>query len=221
MANFKQAMFQANLLYGLDLEEYEFEELGLIAWEFIGNKHTRLYRACLEIDCRDLSVELPCNADIIEAVTYTFEDPKSRHELNDTEQYIEYDKQFKDPLYTSGKFVHYNRIGNKLYFEENYGKVQVLYKGIVLDEEGLPDINEKESIAIATYAAYATAFKEFIKSGQPQAQNNYQVLKQEWAKKCDAARTPEYLNQNDMNEILDAKTSWDRKVYNKSLKPLK
>ena len=47
-----------------------------------------------------------------------------------------------------------------------------------------------------------------------------QLLKQEWNDRVTQARVPEYISQNDMNEILDAHTSWNRKVYGKSLKPI-
>jgi hypothetical protein len=47
-----------------------------------------------------------------------------------------------------------------------------------------------------------------------------QLLKQEWLQKCDAARVPSSISMNEMNEILDAKTSWNRKIYNKSYKPI-
>ena len=46
------------------------------------------------------------------------------------------------------------------------------------------------------------------------------MLEAKWNRLCDAARVPEYLNQNEMNEILDAKHSWDRKIFNKSYKPI-
>jgi len=52
----------------------DFEEIGLIAWERIGNKQMRLYRITLDVDCESKSVELPCNCDEIEAVTYGHED---------------------------------------------------------------------------------------------------------------------------------------------------
>jgi hypothetical protein len=38
-------------------------------------------------------------------------------------------------------------------------------------------------------------------------------------KLCSAARVPEKLSQNDMNDILDIKTKWDRKRYGKSFVP--
>ena len=47
------------------------------------------------------------------------------------------------------------------------------------------------------------------------------VLLQDWQKRCDAARVPDHIDQNMVNEILDAKSSWDRKIFNKSYKPVR
>lgn len=47
-----------------------------------------------------------------------------------------------------------------------------------------------------------------------------QLLQQEWLKLCSAARVPDYINQNEMNEILDANSNWNRKQFNKSFKPI-
>ena len=76
-------------------------------------------------------------------------------------------------------------------------------------------------MAIATYCAYVTKFKEGLRTNNANIINMAQVLKNEWNKFCDAARVPEELDQNDMNQILDAKSSWDRKRYNKSIKPVR
>jgi hypothetical protein len=54
----------------------------LIAWNKIGNKQHKLYRLRTQIDNTTLSVELPCNCDEIEAVTYDFED--WQYTTNDT-----------------------------------------------------------------------------------------------------------------------------------------
>ena len=47
-----------------------------------------------------------------------------------------------------------------------------------------------------------------------------QAVKQEWLRACSDARVPEHISQNEMNEILDARTRWDRKQYKKSFKPV-
>jgi len=42
------------------MEEEELEELGLIAWEHIGNKNTKLYKYTACPDSNN-SIKLPCN----------------------------------------------------------------------------------------------------------------------------------------------------------------
>lgn len=214
------------MLYDIEGDEEDLEEVGLIAYNFIGNKNTRLYRAILDVNCG--SVELPCNCDIIEAVTYCFEDwnyTSNTKEHGDqqslyTEQYIEGQKAFLDPVYLNGKYVKYKRVGDTLYVNKGLDKVQILYHGILLDEDGLPELTNKEAIAIANYIAYTYKYKEAIRTNN---QNTFQVamdLKRQWLFTCDAARVPEHISQEEMNEILDAQTSWNRKVYNKSFKPV-
>jgi hypothetical protein len=62
--------------------------------------------------------------------------------------------------------------------------------------------------------------KEGIKKRDQAAMTLSQTVQAEWLKKCNAARIPVHLTQNDMNTILNAKTRWDRKQYGKSLKPM-
>lgn len=228
MNNFLYAMTLTNSLYGLDLNEDDWIETALIAWNYIGNRRCRLYRFSARINCETLSVTLPCNADIIEAVTYSFEDWK--YTTNDlpegnlnsafVEEYIESRKTFTDPLYISGKYAHYERVGDTLYFDKDYGVVNVLYKGQVVDEEGLPEITDKEAIAIATYVAYTEKYKEGLRTNNTNILAIAQMLQKTWNQKCDAARVPTYIDQNDMNEILDASTSWNRKIFNKKYAPI-
>ena len=46
-------------------------------------------------------------------------------------------------------------------------------------------------------------------------------LQAEWNRRCDQARVANHLSQNDANAILNVKSSWDRKQYDKSYKPIK
>lgn len=229
MENFNSIFAHTKLLYDTELTPDEFEEIGLIAWNKIGNKQTKLYRYRSKIDCETLTVELPCNCDFIEAVTYDFED--WRYVTNDTvngdyqsqfiENYIEGRKLYKNPFYISGKFAKYERVNDTLYFDKDYGSVNILYKGIIVDDDGLPYINEKEKDAIACYIAYTKKFKEGLKTHNQLILQESQLLEQRWYRLCDAARVPQQINQNEMNEILDAKTSWNRKIFNKSWKYVK
>ena len=209
--NFHYAISLAQTLYDIEGDDDDLEEIGLVAYNFIGNKNTRLYRASLDINCQDGSVQLPCNVDIIEAVTYC--GPEY------TENYIESRKAFLDPFYVSGKFVKYKRVGDTLYVNKGLGRINILYHGILLDEEGLPEINDKEAIAIAEYIAYTYKYKEAIRTNNQNVLKMAQELKRQWLLHCQAARVPEYVSQEEMDKILNVQASWGRKFYNKSYKP--
>ena len=227
MNNFHYAMSLAQTLYDIEGDMEDMEEIGLIAYNHIGNKNTRLYRATLDVNCEDGSIELPCNVDIIEAVTYCGEDwnytsnTKHNGDLNSlyVENAIEAQKMFLDPFYVSGKYVDYKRVGNTLYVNKGLGKVNILYHGILLDEDGLPEINDKEAIAIADYIAYTYTYKKAIRTMNRDTMQLAKDLKNTWLFHCDAARVPEYVSQEEMNRILDVQSSWGRKVFNKSYKP--
>lgn len=225
--DFHYSMSLMETLYGITMQEDAFEEVALVAWGLIGNKRTRLYKhtVCMDL-CSDNSVQLPCNVDVIEAVTTNWEDWD--YSTNDTpngninsayiENYIEHRKSFKDPMYISGKFIKYEQVGDKLYFDKPYGKVTILYKGEILDDSGLPQVTDKEATAIATYCAYISKFKEGLMTNNPNIIQLANTLKQQWNTQVDQARTDYYMSQNEWDEILDAKTSWNRKQHNRSYK---
>ena len=137
MSDFHYAMNLANMLYNVSLLTEDFEEIALVAIQHIGNKRLRLYRTCLEVDCTTNTATLPCNCEIIEALTYGFEDwnyvsnilPNGDYFSQFTEQYIEGRKAFKDPYYIPGRYVKYERVGDTIYLDKDYGgKLFLLYK---------------------------------------------------------------------------------------------
>lgn len=222
--NFHYVAVLLDMLYGLEIDDEDLEELGLLAWDKIGNKSTRLYmyRTCLN---SDNSIELPCNASSVESVTIPFEDSiistnKSNYgDFNSQiiETDIEAQKVLKSPYYIPGKLISYEQVGSTLYFPQSYGTVNILYKGIIADEDGLPELTDKEANAIATYIAYVYKYKEGLKTNNTVMINLATNLENKWLKQCDQARVTG-LNQNDMNEILNIKNSWNRKNYSMSYK---
>ena len=100
-------------------------------------------------------------------------------------------------------------------------KINILYRGQVLDDDGLPQLTDKEVDALAAYIAYVVFYKRGLVNSDANMLTLAGTMKQEWLQKCDAARVSEYVSQNEMNEILDAQVNWNRKVFNKSYKPLK
>ena len=229
MNNFKYAITLAQMLYDIDINDMDtLIEIGLVAYNFIGNKNTHLVADIVNVDMRTGLVNLPCKADLVEAITYPkIEDwnytsnTKNFGDFNtlNVEQYIEKSKQFVDPLYVSGRLIKYRREGNYIYVNEKVDVVCVLYHTEQLDEEDLPLINDKEAIAIADYIAYTIKYKEALRSNNSNVFQMAQTIKKQWLLHCDAARVPEYVNQNEMNDLLETASSYNRKVYGRSFKP--
>lgn len=227
---FKTAYTQVRELYGLELNPDEFETLGIIAWDKIGNKNFRWYLFEVEPTVTDSGayyVDLPCNCDIIEAVTADYEDFEKTSNMNWSgnnvngwiEGYIEHRKFNTGFGYSSGKFIKYVREGNRLHLADKFNKVHILYKGVIVDDDGLPYLNEKEIDAIAAYCAYANDFKVARMTKDQFTFQMSQKMEQVWKSLCTQARVPDYMNQNEMDEILNVATSWDRKRFGKSFKP--
>lgn len=226
MNSFYYGLSLLNTLYGIEMNEDTYEEMALVGWELIGNKRSKLYRYSICVDDCSEGVELPCNCDILEAVTTDFEEwnystnttPNGDINSAFVESYIEHRKAFKNPLYISGKLIPYERVGNTLYFDRPYGRINILYKGLVLDDNGLPEITDREANALATYCAYISKFKEGLMTNNANIIQMANVLKSQWNLQCDQAREDHYMSQNEWNDVLDVKTSWNRKSHGKSLK---
>lgn len=225
--NFRYALTLAQTLYDVEGDSEDLIEIGLVAYNFIGNKNTQLIKTVLDVNCEDGSVQLPCGVLAIEAVTLQgLEDWNYTSNIKDqgdtnslyTEQYIESQKSFLDPHYVSGKFLKYRKVGDKLYVNKGLDKVLVLYHTEILDEDNLPEINDKEAIAIADYIAYTVKYKEAIKTNNRLILQMAQELKQQWLFHCDAARVPEHVSQNEMDAMLNSLSQWGRKTYGKSYK---
>ena len=214
-------------LYGAEPNSREFEDIALNGWELIGNKHTRLYRYICKTENKELA--LPCNVDIIESVSIPIADAQITSNKTNfwdpssalIENYIDLWEGMDDPFNQKGKLIKYKEGDNVLYFTRDYPTVIVVYQGILVnDETGLPLINEREMKAIAAYVAYIDCYKDGLQKRDRNILAIAQMLKEDWLRRCNAARIPDHLTQNDMNNILDVKVRWDRKQYGKSLKPI-
>ena len=234
MQNFHYIAVLLDQLYGISMDDANLEEIGLLAWESIGNKTRKMYKFSTMIDPSDNSITLPCNAlDIngdscIELVTASYEDWNSHTNLQDygdhetamIETQIESSKLYQGPYYLPGKVLKYEQVNDKLYFTHKYGRVNILYKGIIADEDGLPELTDKEAQAIATYIAYIVKFKEGLTKNNGDLLKLASVLEGRWHKQCNQARVKQ-LSQNDFDAILEVGSSWDRKRFGFGYKPLR
>ena len=224
--NFNAVYSLAQTLYGTALTPTAFEDIAMNGWEKIGNKHTRLYK--YKADVIDHRIELPCNCDVIESVHLPLLDAQMT--TNQTifnqittlfiEGYIEAWKCLDNPLYHHGKLVEYRQEDNSLYFDKDYSNVIIIYHGVIVDDEGLPLLNDKEVTALAAYIAYCDLYKRGIALRDKNLIELSEMTRREWLRACSAARVPVKFSQNDLDAILDVKTRWDRKAFGKSFKPI-
>lgn len=211
--------------YDITMDETTFENIAIHAWDHIGNKNYRLYRYCAVVE--DKQVKLPCNITQIEAVLANQVDfimPDNVSKWNytnyETEQYVESMHVNTEPFYSKGKLIDYQLIGNVLYFERTGFGITIIYKGVLADDTGLPTLNFKEVDAIAKYCAFVSMQKKAFTTKDQSAFQMAQMLRQQWQFAVDDARTPIVLNQNDMDRLLDVQTSWNRKKFGISFKPI-
>lgn len=230
---FYSALVHCHEFYGLELDEDRFEEYGMSAWSHIGNKDYKIYRVTL-IPCKDPESDLwvaclPCNATSIESITYDGESFPERDNVTDyagpmikssIENQVEDTKFGQHRLYNPGHFINYTQLGDKIYFTYPYDHVNVLYKGLYADEDGLPYINQKEKEAIAAYCAYVNDYRKARMTKDQSEMNLAQIQKAEWKRLCSAARVPEEMSQNQMNNIIQASVSWNRASYGIDYKPI-
>lgn len=223
--NFNSVYSLAQTLYDTTLNPNDFVDIALNGWEKIGNKYCVIKR--LTADTVDRRIKLPCDVDYIISVNHSFNDaqmtsPKTVLYQIDTlfiEHYVERWKWLNNPIYQSGKLAKYVVEDDHLVFNHDYRCITVVYYEVLRDEDGLPFLTDKEVQALATYVTYSYMYKKALQTQNANAFQLAQNLKGEWVKACSAARNPEKISLNDINEVLDSQVKWDRKFYNKSYKP--
>lgn len=227
--NFYSAQAHLYEFFGIDLPDDSFEEIGLHGWDKIGNKRTRFYKYRGKVVNGFL--KLPCNVDIIESVTIdsvdytkTIDKVAENHMRDHVESFIEYNTETDSHSYVSGSLVDYEidyELNGLLFKNCNNHMITVLYKGLIVDENGLPFLNFKEKEAIAIYCAWVHTMKQGMITKDKGTIELAMLLQARWNKACSNARSPIKLNQNDMDEILEVQHSWDRKTYGISFKPVR
>ena len=224
--NFNSVYSMASIVYGISVDPTNFEDVALLGWEYIGNKHTRLYRYTTHTTNKRIT--LPCNLTEIESVSIPYMDaqmvtnqstfPQVYNQF--VEKYIEAWKWDNSTLYEPGKLIKYREEGEDIVFDRDFSQVIIVYHGIIVDEDGLPLLNDKEVRALALYLVYSDTYKEALRRKDGELLKLALTTKNDWLKACTAARIPDVFTQNDMNAILDVKTRGDRKQYGKSYKPI-
>ena len=216
-------------MYGLEISQDTFETYAMSAFLKIGNKECKLYRTKIHPKPHSEGgwvASKPCNLDTIEAITTGFEDAQLSTTMNpyigtvnsSIEEDIESKKRYNSAYYMPGKLVKYTELGDDIYFNSPFSELNLLYKGWYTDENGFPYLNEKEVEAVALYCAYSEHYKKGIVSKDSSEIQLAQLLKKDWIQACKAARIPQDISQNTLNEILDTFVRRDVHRFGKTYK---
>ena len=218
-------------LYGLTMDEYDYLDLAVDALRDIKNFHTTEYLAILQVDENGMA-ELPCNVDVIDAVTSVkmglkaFKD-RARYEMSEkigTDDYftarkiiqeIEFEASFGLTNSSGVGYIPYQLMSNNSIMVDPHkagDKVAIAFTGVAVDPEGFPMITRKQSNALAAIAALALTIKSTY-SGNAKAANMLEFISGKASQLKQAASIPESISDNELDEILDAKTTFNRKSF--------
>lgn len=210
---------------GLDLKPDEFEIYGYRALELIGNYWGETVTECIKI--KNFVISLPDDCDYIEQITRTTEDfqitdniQRENYAKQIVENYVESRKRSKPILYQKGGYINYEINGDQINFKEDNIPVLIMYRRRALDSDGHPLITRDETEAIAAYCVYINNKKKLNLTKDKAAAELMQLYKSLWDTKCSLARTHEYFNQNDADELANINYSYGRKTYNLSKKTI-
>lgn len=238
LENFMNAKFLMKDLFGISMNDADFIEKAYRGFRKIGNIATATH--AINSTVSDCKVQLPCNVEFIESVSTgkTMLDPKNDIVYLYEDEYLPRANTYyyadiltspsmnkinisRSQLHPTGQFIPYEICGKnesvKVSDTWEGQKILIIYRGQVLDEDGLPALTPKEVEAIAYYVAFIdTQKKTWMK--EPGADKLLAYIKPESEIKLAAAKIPEYVSQNFWDEVLAANTRFDRKQFGSSYK---
>ena len=220
--------------YGMTMDEYDYLDIAVDALRDIRNFGLTEYLTIVKVG-KDGIVTIPCNLDYIDAVTSaktglkTF-NTRVRYEMDN----ILHMDRYYQALNIMNDLNHYGHLGNPgladitgdgyisyhlispheiKVQEAHIGRnIAIAYTGISVDEEGFPLINRKQANAIAAQAAKVALFKA-MSTGSQIAGGMMEFVNTEAARLKQAASIPEDITDNEIDEMLDATVTFNRKTY--------
>ena len=224
--------------YGLHIDEYDYLDIAISHLRDIKNFSTTEYIAYLAVSDKGEAI-LPCNLDSIDAVMSSkmglkaFGD-RQIYKLNDAINDDYYNAVgvmdaigfgFNTNAYDEGLTGLANNINSEGYLSyqlkgntisvnrKTSGKtLAVAYTGLSVDAEGYPLINYKQANALAALTAKTVNLKKASK-GDRNAMEMIQYFNSEAGRLKQAASIPEEITDNELDALLDAKTSFNRKTH--------
>tara|TARA_R110002012_G_scaffold290252_2_gene483816 strand:+ start:86 stop:859 length:774 start_codon:yes stop_codon:yes gene_type:complete len=231
--------------FDISMGDEDFVENSYPIYRDLGNVATATH-SFSQVLLNSSGIKLPCNCEYVEAVslgavnTGSYDDivitdadtnsitvSSSSSIMSDVlnDPRITKNDITKSQLHPKGTLVPYeidsSGCDKVLLFDNSLigESINVIYKAILMDEDGNPLISMKEADAIAHKMAFmVTQKKYFMDPNNNGISRLLAYIKPESERKAAAAKIPEYLSQNFWDRLLKAKVSMDRKVFYSSSK---
>jgi hypothetical protein len=222
------------MTYGLTIDEYDYIDMSIDALRDIKHFGITEYVIFTPVN-KEGYANLPCNATIIDAVTTNkmgkkvFKDRvlSELEILPDNDDYFVQQEIMSSLGYGIGYtprpgLVDVRGDGYISYFLTNSKKIKVderfsgsnicvAYKGISVDPEGYPLITRKQANALAAIVAKNVMTKRAYR-GEKVAIAMLELAMANSARLKQAASIPERMTDNDIDQMLDAQTTFNRKM---------
>jgi hypothetical protein len=229
-----------NSLYGVTIDEYDYIDMSIDALRDIKHFGITEYIAYVPVNMEGYA-SLPCNTTIIDAVTTSKMGRKVFRDriLSTLEVSTENDDYYLQKevmnsigfgvgyfikpgladVYGDGYISYFLTDDKKIKVDPVHGgsNIGIAYKGISVDPEGYPLITRKQANALAAIVAKNVLTRKAYKGDKVAiamlelAMNNSARLKQ-------AASIPERITDNELDEMLNAQTTFNRKTYGRPSK---
>ena len=213
--------------YGLTIDEYDYLDMAIDALRDIKHYGIQPYVTFETVD-KDGYVKIPCNANIIEGVA-TSDHGIRAYQDRDT---------IKNKQSTNGSYYTANSIRSilswpirsintidgqlsykleddriKVYDEFYQGlEICVAFTGYMVDDDGYPKITRKQANALAAIIAKNIIMKGALLGDKNKVQM-LEMIGKDAARLKQAASLPENISDKELDEMMDATTTFNRKAY--------
>lgn len=235
--NIRAGITVLKTMYGMHIDEYDYLDIAVDSLRNIKHFGITPYIAYITVD-RYGKALLPCNMHSIDAVTTE----QMGRKAFDTRVVVEMDDMINTDTYyfvdnvmrglgwswgtasglagVSGKgYISYMLEGKSISVGKEYSgaRIAVAFTGMAIDLEGYPFITRKQSNALAAVCARVLAVKGANRGDKGLASmvEYYTGLS---GRLVQAASIPEDITDNELDEVLNCKTTFNRKSVNRPTK---
>lgn len=233
--NIRAGISVLKTLYGMHINEFDYIDIAVDALRNIKHFGTTEYISYITVD-QSGKVMLPCNMDSIDAVTteemgrkaYSTRVEFDMDGIVGTDTYYAMENTMNAlgrgsrpglaGAYGKG-YISYQLEGKTISVDKSYAgkRIAFAFTGIATDLEGYPLITRKQSNALAAISARVIAVKGANKGDKILA-SMVEYYTGVSGRLIQAASIPEDLTDNELDEVLNAKTSFNRKSINRPTK---